>query len=245
VTVDPKLLLAPWRHAEFARGARDMSGTSVGIAAWALVTGVAMGHSGVALPLMILMSLMVFAGSAQLAVLPLMSSGAPVWVIWATALCVNLRFVIFSAQWRPYVVDYPLRLRLLWAYFTADLNYVLFMRRFPEPRPAPEQWPYFWGGVSSNWLAWQAPSLIGILLADRVPIGWGLGFSGTLVLLGLVLSLLADVASAMTVAVSACAAIAAYALPFKLNVVVAIAAAVAIGVLMDHMRTTAPAGAKH
>jgi hypothetical protein len=34
--------------------------------------------------------------------------------------------------------------------------------------------------------------------------------------------------------VAGCAAVAAYALPLKLNIVVAIAAAVAIGLLMDH-----------
>ena len=82
------------------------------------------------------------AGSAQLAVLPLMSSGAPLWVVWATALCVNLRFMIFSAQWRPYFGGYPFWQRVRLAYFTADLNYVLFMRRFPEPKAAPEQLPY-------------------------------------------------------------------------------------------------------
>ena len=75
-------------------------------------------------------------------------------------------------------------------YFTADLNYVIFMRRFPEPQPAPEQLPYFWGGVVTNWSAWQVPSLVGILLADRIPTAWGLGFAGTLALLGLMYSLL-------------------------------------------------------
>ncbi len=211
-----------------------MLGTAIGIAAWGLITGVAMGKSGLPMPLMIVMSLLVFAGSAQLAVLPLMSSGAPVWVVWATALCVNLRFVIFSAAWRPYFIVYPRATRLRLAYFTADLNYVLFMRRFPEPRPAPEQLPYFWGGVALNWTAWQVPSLIGIVLADAVPLHWGIGFAGTLALLGIALSLLADRATGVAGAVAGCAAVAAYALPLKLNIVVAIAAAVAIGLLMDH-----------
>ena len=210
-----------------------MLGTAIGIAAWGLITGVAMGKSGLPLPLMALMSLLVFAGSAQLAVLPLMTSGAPVWVVWATALCVNLRFVIFSAAWRPYVMDHPLGTRLRLAYFTADLNYVLFMRRFPEPKPAPEQLPYFWGGVALNWTSWQVPSLIGIFLADAVPVHWGIGFAGTLALLGIALSLLSDKATGVAGAVAGCAAVAAYALPYKLNIVVAIAAAVAMGLLID------------
>ncbi len=210
-----------------------MLGTAIGIAAWGLITGVAMGKSGLPLPLMVLMSLLVFAGSAQLAVLPLMASGAPLWVVWATALCVNLRFVIFSAVWRPYFVVYPLWMRLRLAYFTADLNFVLFMRRFPEAKPVPEHLPYFWGGASLNWFAWQVPSLTGIFLADAVPVHWGIGFAGTLALLGIALSLLNDRATGVAGAVAGCAAVAAYALPFKLNIVVAIAAAVAMGLLID------------
>jgi predicted branched-subunit amino acid permease len=182
----------------------------------------------------VFMLLVVFAGSVQLAVLPLMNSGAPLWVVWATALCVNLRFVIFSAMWRPYFVGYPLLQRLRLAYLTADLNYVMFMRRFPEPKPAPEQLPYFWGGIAANWVAWQVPSLAGILLADVVPVHWGFGFAGTLALMGVGLSLLSDRATAVAGGVAACAAVAAYALPFKLNIVVAIAAAVALGLLIDH-----------
>ena len=230
-------LRATWRHPEFARGAREMLGTAIGIAAWGLITGVAMGKSGLPQWMMVLMSLLVFAGSAQLATLPLLASGAPVWVVWATALCVNLRFMIFSAIWRVYFVSYPLGTRLRLAYFTADLNYVLFMKRFPEQRPAPEQLPYFWGGALFNWMAWQVPSLSGILLADAVPVHWGFGFAGVLALLGVGLSLLSDRASGVAGAVAACAAVAAYALPFKLNIVVAIAAAVAMGLLIDHTST--------
>ncbi len=218
-----------------------MAGTAIGIAAWGLITGVAMGKSGLPLPLMAFMSLVVFAGSAQLAVLPLMVSGAPVWVVWATALCINLRFMIFSAQWRAYFIGYPLGMRLRLAYFTADLNYVLFMRRFPQPRPAPEHLPYFWGGVALNWTSWQVPSLIGIFLADAVPVHWGIGFAGTLALLGIGASLLHGRATAVAGGVAACAAVAAYALPFKLNIVVAIATAVAIGLLIDHSTKAAPA----
>ncbi len=225
---------ATWRHPEFRRGAHEMTGIALGIAAWGLITGVAMGNSGLGVPLSLLMSLLVFAGSAQLAVLPLMSAGAPVWVVWATALCVNLRFIIFSAGWRPYFGVYPRAMRLRLAYFSADLNYVMFMRRFPEPKPSPEQPPYFWGGAVTNWFAWQVPSVIGILAADRIPTTWGLGFAGTLALLGLMCSLLSDRATWVAAAVAGCAAVAAYALPLKLNILVAIAAAVAIGLLMDH-----------
>ena len=179
------------------------------------------------------MSLAVYAGSAQLAVLPLMAVGAPLWVIWLTASCVNLRFVIFSSMWRSYFAHLPLRQRLTIGSFSGDVIYVAFLKRFPEPRPQPEQVPYFWGAATSNWVAWQVPSIAGILLANAVPLSWGLGFAGVLALLGVLLSLLFDRATWLATGVACTAAVAAFALPLKLNILVAIAAAVAAGLLME------------
>ena len=211
-----------------------MTGISLGIGAWGLVTGIAMVKAGLGVWLSLAMSLFVFAGSAQLASLPLIAQGAPLWVIWATALCVNLRFIIFSAGWRPYFAPLARGHRIWVMYFMADLNYVAFMKRFPQPGAMSDQLPYLWGGVAVNWTAWQAMSLIGIGLADVIPTQWGLGFAGSLALLGITGTLLVDRGTWIAAAVAACAAFAAFALPFHLNIVVAIAAAIAIGVLVDH-----------
>jgi len=221
------------RHPQFGTGAKDMAGVSLGVGAWGLVTGVAMVKSGLSVPLALLMSLTVFAGSAQLAAVPLMSVGAPMWVIWATALCVNLRFVIFSAQWRPFFKQFSRGRRLALGYFTADLNYVLFMKRFREPRDDEGQIEYFLGGTLVNWSAWQIPSIVGIVLADAIPTQWGLGFAGVLALLGLTCALLSDRATALAAVVAGAAAVAAFALPFRLHIVVAIAAAVCVGLMID------------
>ncbi|MBT9502202.1 MAG: AzlC family ABC transporter permease [Burkholderiaceae bacterium] len=229
-----------WRHPEFSRGARDMVGVSLGISAWGLVTGVAMIKSGLSVPLALAMSLLVFAGSSQLASLPLIAAGAPLWVLWATAFCVNLRFVIFSAHWRLYFGHLPFWQRMRVSYFAADLNYVIFLRRFPDMNPAPEQLPYYWGGVALNWSAWQVPSIAGIFLANQVPTEWGLGFAGILALLGLSYSLLSDKGTWISAGVASCAAVAAYALPLRLNIVVAIAAAVAVGLLLEQFMPPPP-----
>ena len=52
-----------------------------------------------------MMSLLVYAGSAQLAALPLIAAGAPLWVIVATGFITNLRFVIYSAALRPHFAE--------------------------------------------------------------------------------------------------------------------------------------------
>ena len=58
---------AAWRHPQYQAGVKDIAGISLGVAAWGLVTGVAMVKSGLSVPLALLMNLVVYAGSAQLA----------------------------------------------------------------------------------------------------------------------------------------------------------------------------------
>ena len=92
---------------------------------------------------------------------------------------------------------------------------------------------YFMGASTANWFSWQVPAVAGILLADVIPTHWGLGFAGVLALLGLTYSLISDRATALAAVVAGAAAVAAFSLPFRLHIVVAIAAAVCIGLMMD------------
>lgn len=222
---------------DFRRGARDMLAMAPGIGAWGMVTGVAMVKGGLSVPLAVLMSFAVYAGSAQLAALPLLAAGAPMWVIWAAAFCVNLRFVIYSAQWRPFFGHLPLRQRMVCGYLAADLNLIAFQRAYPSgpqgPRREPGQIPYYLGGVAVLWSVWQGPSMLGIALANLVPTAWGLGFAGTLAMVGLTYGLLSDRSTWVAAVVAGTAAVAAFSLPLKLNIIVAIASAVAAGLLMD------------
>ena len=84
-------------RAAFRDGFRDLIPVGPGTFAWGLVTGVAMVKSGLTLAQAVGMTVLVFAGSAQLSSLPLIAAASPVWVIVLTALVVNLRFVIYAA----------------------------------------------------------------------------------------------------------------------------------------------------
>lgn len=221
------------RDPAFAAGFRSMLATMLGIGAWGLVTGVAMVKAGMSVPLAIFMSLIVYAGSAQLAVLPLLMVGAPLWVVWFTATCVNLRFVILSSMWRHYFGHLRLLHRLTLGYFSGDVIFVTFTHRYPTPEKQPEQLPFFWGAAVANWVFWQVFSIAGILLANVIPLSWGLGFAGVLALMGVLYSMLKDKAAWLACVVACGAAVATFALPLKLNILVAIAAAVTAGLLME------------
>lgn len=215
---------------EFRQGIRATMAVAPGTAAWGLMTGVAMVKSGMSVVEAVAMTFLVFAGSAQLAAIPLIVAGASPWVIWATAFCVNLRFVVFSLHLRPYLMHMPRWRRLANGFLTADLSYALFTARYPEPATDPQgraaQESYLAGNYFLTWCAWTFASLAGIALGELIPTRWGLGFAGVLCLVGILCSLASTPLRVLAVIVAGAAAVVAYALPLKLNIVVAIAAAV-------------------
>jgi predicted branched-subunit amino acid permease len=235
-----------WQHASFAQGARDMLPVAPGIAAWGLMTGVAMMTSGLSLIEALAMTLTVFAGSSQLASMPLIVAGAPMWVILATGLCVNLRFVVFSIHLRPYVMHQPLWRRLVSGYFTADLSYVMFVKHFPKPAAQDDsaslrsQEAYLAGNCFVNWLSWAGASILGIVLANLIPQHWGLGFAGILALVGVACSLASSKLRIVSAGIAGAAAVAAFALPLKLNILVAICVAVVVCLSLEKLRPAAP-----
>jgi predicted branched-subunit amino acid permease len=196
--------------------------TLFGIAAWGLVVGIAMVKSGLT-PLQASgMTLLVFAGSAQLASLPLIMANAPVWVIFATALVVNLRFVIFSALVAPHFTQLSWRQRLLYGYITGDMTTAQFLHRYPTLAPAPGKLSFLKALIYPNWVAWQVGSLIGIFLGSAVPSEWGLGFAGTLAILCITVPLVVNSAALSGVLVAGAVAVLAFGLPYKLGLLLAV-----------------------
>ncbi|WP_051236599.1 AzlC family ABC transporter permease [Ottowia thiooxydans] len=214
-----------------------MAGVSVGLTAWSFMTGVAMVKSGMSLTEAVLMTLLVYAGSAQLAAIPLIAAGAPMWVILATAFCVNLRFVVFSLHLRDYFMFLPRARRMYLGYFTGDVTYVLFTSRFPHPAQTDTQkraqMAYLWGGNVTNWMAWQTMSLLGIFVGNAFPARWGLEFAGTLALLAMACSLASTRLRVFSAVVAGAAAVAMFGIPYRLNIVAAIMVAVAACLLLE------------
>jgi predicted branched-subunit amino acid permease len=201
--------------------------TLFGIAAWGMVVGVAMVKSGLTVPQALGMTLLVYAGSAQLASLPLIIANAPVWVIFATALVVNLRFVIFSALLAPHFAHLPWRQRFFLGYISGDMTVALYLQRYPSEAPAPGKLAYLKGLMYPNLVAWQTGSVAGILLGSAVPPQWGLGFAGTLAIICITVPLIVNKAALCGVAVAGAVSVLAAGLPYKLGLL----AAVLVGML--------------
>lgn len=221
-----------WR-AELLRGARASIPASPGIIAWGLVTGVAMVKSGLPVPWAVLISVLVYAGSAQLASLPLIAAGQPFWIVGFAAIVTNLRFVIYSASLRRWFEAYSLRRRAVLGYFTGDFTFAMFMQRVTREGEFARRDAWFLGACGINWLAWQISSIVGIVAATAVPSEWGLQFAGTLALLALAIPACLQWPTLAGAAVAAPVAVLARNLPLGLGLIVGMVAGIVAAILVD------------
>ena len=222
-------------HAATKEALRLGAPTWFGIGAWGLVVGVAMIKAGLSLPQALGMTFIVFGGSAQLASLPLIGAHAPVWVIFVTALAVNLRFVIFSAILAPHFSHLPWRKRALFGFMTGDVAVGLFIQRFPDLRDMKGKLAFLKGLIFPNWLAWQVGSVIGIFLGSQVPSRWGLGVAGTLAILCVMLPLIISRAALAGVVVSGVVALLCFHFPYKLGILLAVVVGVITAMMFEEM----------
>jgi predicted branched-subunit amino acid permease len=219
------------------------------IGIWGVVTGVAMIQSGLTTMQALGMTFIVYAGSAQLVSLPLFAAAVPLPIIWASAMIVNLRFMIYALGIRPFLRSLSRTRRLVYGVGTMDYLAAAFLRRFDHPpveqplllkddREAGRQphLAYFKGAAITGWCVWQTGSIAGILLAQWIPPAWGLEFVATLALLALLLPLVNDRPGLVCVAVASIVSILLAHLPLNLGLLAAVLAAVAAAMLVEGSR---------
>ncbi|MGB6055241.1 MAG: AzlC family ABC transporter permease [Burkholderiaceae bacterium] len=221
----------------FRAGFKVCAPTMPGIAAWGMVTGMAMVKSGLTVWQSLGMTLFAFAGSAQLAALPLIAADVPVWIVFVTAMVVNLRFLIFAAAISPHFAHLPRQRRVWHGYFNADITMGLFPQRFPaETVPHTAGKVGFFNGIGyPNWCAWQGGSIAGILLGSQIPESWNVGFAGTLALLAVLIPLTVNRAALAGVVVAGATAVLAAGLPFRLGLLLGVILGMAAAMAVDGM----------
>jgi predicted branched-subunit amino acid permease len=221
----------------FFDGVRRAAPSLVASGTWGLVTGVSMVKSGLSAFEALGMSLLVFAGSAQLASLPLIAAGAPIWVVLLTAVVLNLRFVIFSAGLYPHLRRLPLPRRVLLGYVTADMGFAIALSRWsslPQHEQGTSREVAFLAGVTaSTWITWQATSITGVLLATQIPGTWGLDFAAIVALIALTLPMVMSKPAAAGAAAAGVTAVFAAALPLKLGLLLAVLAGICVAMTID------------
>jgi 4-azaleucine resistance transporter AzlC len=187
-----------------------------------------------------LMSLLVFAGSAQFIALGLVASHTGLAVIWLTTFVVNLRHMLYGASLLPSVAHLPLRWRILLGFLLTDeLFAVMTGRRMRYPDEPLSRWYYLGSGVAM-YANWQLCTLAGLSFGAAFPELQSLGLDYAMVATFIAI-LVPQLGRLPHLAAALSAGAIAYlgqGLPYKLGLLVAVLAGIIVGLALKHRRGT-------
>jgi 4-azaleucine resistance transporter AzlC len=210
----------------------------VGAAPFALIFGTLAVPSHVAAGTAFAMSVLVFAGSAQFIALTLTASGSSLGVILLTTFVVNLRHALYSATLRPHVVALPLRWRIALAFGLTDETFAVVQRKLGSGEATADGHWYFLGSVLAMYLNWVLWTAVGLGLGRAVSglQDWGLSFALVATFTAIVAPALKQMPQLLAALAAGGVALLAHGLPYKLDLILATAAGVLVGTLVQARR---------
>jgi 4-azaleucine resistance transporter AzlC len=151
------------------------------------------------------MSLLVFAGASQFAMVRLFSESAPTALVIASVLFINLRHLLMAASLRAELQRLPLLGRLFAAFFLTDEAFAMATGHF---RRGGRSLAYYFTFAITLYLLWNVATLVGIVLGDAIgdPRRYGVDFAITATFIGIVVLAIrhrTDVAIALVAALVA------------------------------------------
>lgn len=221
----------------FVQGVRALIPLTPGVIPFGLVTGVMAIEMGMSPGMSIGMTLLFYSGSAQLVALQLLQSGALPAAIVATALIINLRFVMYSASLAPYLHHLPRSWTWAVSYMLSDQSYALCSLKFSSGelgRYAPH---YYAGTALAMWLTWQLSVCAGIYLGSSIPQTWSLNFAVPLSFLALLVPNIRGMETLGAATAGGVIAVIAVNLPYNLGLVTASIGGVVAGLLIEGIRS--------
>lgn len=184
--------IAPYRfYDQFFAGARACIPVIISVAAYGVVWGVLARGAGLSLLEVILMSGLVFAGSAQFVALDLWSvtpASLPIGPLILAALIVNLRYLLLTATLRPlFRPDQQLKGALMMG-IVSDETWAMTVGEMARGRGTVA---FLLGGGVLAYLCWMATTVLGYSLGSAIddPSKYGLDFAFTATFLALLLGM--------------------------------------------------------
>lgn len=176
---------------QFLAGARACIPVAISVAAYGMVWGMLARTAGLSLLEVVMMSGLVFAGSAQFVALDLWTatpSSLPVGPLVLAALIVNLRYLLLTATLRPLYPSAALGRGALSMYLVTDENWAMTVAAMNRGGGSVA---FLMGGGVLAWISWMATNVTGFGLGSAIddPSRWGLDFAFTATFLALLLGM--------------------------------------------------------
>ncbi len=202
---------------------------------FAMLFGVVATEAGFDILQTMSMSFLVIAGASQFAAVALIEEQAPVLVILATSLAVNMRMAMYSAALVPHMGAAPLWQRALAAYLLVDQSYGVASQRYDrEPTlTVPEKMAYFFGAVMAVCPLWYLFTYVGAVAGAAIPPEYALDYAVPITFLALVAPYLRSLPHLAAALVSVAGALAFSVIPYSLGLIIAASLAMFTGALVE------------
>jgi 4-azaleucine resistance transporter AzlC len=223
---------------EFLDGVKGMLPMLLGIIPFGVTYGVLGLAAGLNVSYVLGMSSIVFAGSAQIVAVQLLNAAVPALVILVTILMVNLRHVLYSASLAPQLRNLQSRWKWLLSYLLTDEAYAVTIAHYNRSMSSQNKHWFFFGAGLTMWSTWQASTAIGVFVGAIIPKNLPLDFVVTLTFIALLVPMLKDKASVIVSISAGIVALLASEFPFRLNLILAVVVAVAIGLSAERFEET-------
>lgn len=220
----------------FWAGVRDISPILLGIFPFSLIAGVAQIGAGLEPFPAVAMSIIVFAGAAQLATADLLGNNAPAVIICLTALIINLRFVMYSASLSPHFSGISRFWKWISAYLLTDQGYAVSIIRYSQQHHLPGQKLWFYLGCAIPlWVLWLIGTVIGVIVGLKIPESWSLDFAVPLTFMAIMLPNLRDWAAGVAALTSGLISVVAFNLPMNISIIVAAVSGILVGFFTESL----------
>lgn len=151
-----------WQRA-FIDGAMHMTPLNLAVIPWGVLAGSMAVEAGLSFWQSISMSVVIFAGAAQLVTLGLLNSGAGYITIIISVFFITSQHLLYGLTMRPHVNDFSTPQRLSIGFLLTDELFAISAAK----RQA-LSFPYLFGAGFSFYIVWVITSLCGIVMANFV-----------------------------------------------------------------------------
>ena len=223
----------PTPRNEFISGVKALLPILLGVIPFGMISGITVIQTHIPPVSGFIMSLLVFSGAALIVALQLIATGAPVLVVFFSALVINLRFMIYSASLAPYLNRLSVGRKSLLAYLLSDQAYAASISRLSENSFPELSWLHFLGSGLTMWVAWQVSVGIGLFVGARLPASWSLEFTIPLTFLALAVPAIKDRFTGTAAVIAGVTAVLANGAPFKTGLVIASLVGILAGLFFE------------
>ena len=224
---------AATNEATWSDGVRAVAPIVLGVAPFGLVFGVTAIAADVPALAAWASSILVFAGASQFAIVEILGNDGAAVVALLTAIVINARMIMYSADMGRYTVDISWPAKSGVAYLLTDQAYLVTAHRFPDPRHAPGAISFYLGAGLTLWLTWQVTTTTGMLLGAAVPEVWSLEFAIPLTFMALLVLAIRDRPGAVAAVVGGVIAVVGVGLPYNLGLPLGALAGVVAGMTSE------------